>query len=160
MNIYIVYEIGKKLSIRNYTALENCLFGAVRLSKNNDIDKYKYSGYVIRFDREGKFSVGSGFDKNCIILGVDMSSSVLVDYKKKDILIIGKGFTQGLDDTKLTADIMFRRHFKRNVSFSVDNMNKTGLNGHVYGFNVDYDVIVADDILDIRKYLMKKNDIK
>ena len=49
----------------------------------------------------------------------------------------------------------------RNVSkdFSVDNMKKTGLNGYVYDFSVDYDVIAADDILDIHKYLMKKNDI-
>ena len=33
-----------------------------------------------------------------------MSSSVHVDNKKKDILILGKGPTQGLDDTLLTAE--------------------------------------------------------
>ena len=43
--------------------------------------------------------------------------------------------------------------------FSVDNMKKTGLNGYVYGFSVDYDDIAVDDILDIHKYLMKKNSI-
>ena len=42
---------------------------------------------------------------------------------------------------------------------SVDNMEKTGLNGYAYDFNVDYDAVAADDILDIRNYLMKKNDI-
>ena len=41
----------------------------------------------------------------------------------------------------------------------VDNMIDTGLNGYVYDFNVDYDAIAVDDILDIPKYLMKKNDI-
>ena len=48
-----------------------------------------------------------------------------------------------------------------NVSkdFSVDNMKKTGLNGYVYGFSVDYDTIAVDDILDIHKYLMEKNYI-
>ena len=48
-----------------------------------------------------------------------------------------------------------------NVSkdFSVDNMEKAGLNRYVYDFSVDYDVIAVDDILDIHKYLMKKNDI-
>ena len=48
-----------------------------------------------------------------------------------------------------------------NVSkdWSVDNMNKTGLNGYVYDFSVDYDAIAIDDILDIHIYLMKKNDI-
>ena len=35
-------------------------------------------------------------------------------------------------------------------------MKKTGLNGYVYDFSVDYDVIAVDDILVIHKYLMKK----
>ena len=39
-------------------------------------------------------------------------------------------------------------------------MNKTGLYGYVYGFSVDYNAIVIDDILDIHKYLMKKYNIK
>ena len=43
--------------------------------------------------------------------------------------------------------------------FSVDNMKKTRLNGYVYDFSVDYDVIAVYDILDIHKYLMKKNGI-
>ena len=44
--------------------------------------------------------------------------------------------------------------------WSVDNMKKkTGLNGYVYDFSVDYDDIAVDDILDIHSYLMKKNDI-
>ena len=41
----------------------------------------------------------------------------------------------------------------------VDNMKKTGFTGYVYDFSVDYDAIAVDDILDIHKYLMKKNDI-
>ena len=40
--------------------------------------------------------------------------------------------------------------------WSVDNIKKTGLNGYVYGFSVDYAVITVDDILDIHNYLMKK----
>ena len=43
--------------------------------------------------------------------------------------------------------------------WSVDNMKKTGLNGYVYDFSVDYVAITVDDILDIHNYLMKKNDI-
>ena len=38
-------------------------------------------------------------------------------------------------------------------------MKKTGLNGYVYDFSVDYDAIDVDDILDIHKYLMKKHGI-
>ena len=43
--------------------------------------------------------------------------------------------------------------------FSVDNMIKTGLNGYVYDFSIDYDAIAVDDILDVHKYLMKNNGI-
>ena len=41
----------------------------------------------------------------------------------------------------------------------VDNMKKTGFNGYVYDFSVDYDATDVDDIKDIHKYLMKKNNI-
>ena len=51
---------------------------------------------------------------------------------------------------------MFREHFK---GWSVDNMKKTGLKDYVYNFGVDYDAIEVADILDIHKYLMKKNEI-
>ena len=39
---------------------------------------------------------------------------------------------------------------------SANNMKKTGLNGYVYDFRVDYDAVAVDDILEIHKYLMKK----
>ena len=38
-------------------------------------------------------------------------------------------------------------------------MKKTGFNGYVYDFSVDYDYTDADNIKDNRKYLMKKNNI-
>ena len=43
--------------------------------------------------------------------------------------------------------------------WSVDNMKKTGFNGYVYDFSVDYDAIAVNDIKDIHKYLMKKNNV-
>ena len=59
------------------------MFGAVSFTKNADIDKYKYSRYGIGFDRKGSFQ--KAMDRNYIFFGVDMSSSVHVDKKKKDI---------------------------------------------------------------------------
>ena len=41
-------------------ALENCLFSAVKLIKNVDIDKYKYSEYGIAFHSRGTFLFPSG----------------------------------------------------------------------------------------------------
>ena len=76
VNIYIVYELGASSSHNNDPTLKNCLFGAVTLTKNADIEKYGYSGY------------GIGFSQNVLIFGVDMSSSAHIDNKKKDILIL------------------------------------------------------------------------
>ena len=46
VNIYIVYRLSPTSKDSSVT-LQNCLFGAVKLTKNADIDKYKYSGYGI-----------------------------------------------------------------------------------------------------------------
>ena len=43
--------------------------------------------------------------------------------------------------------------------WSVDIMKKTGFNGYINDFSVDYDVIEVSDILDIHKYLMEKSKI-
>ena len=43
--------------------------------------------------------------------------------------------------------------------WSVDNMKRTGFTGYVYDFSVDYNAIAVDDIKDIHKYLMKKNNM-
>ena len=68
----------------DYPTLENCLFGAVKVTKNADIVKYEYSGYGIGSDRHGSFSIpGTGLGKNVIIFGVDMSSSIKIDNRKK-----------------------------------------------------------------------------
>ena len=130
-----------------------------------------------------------------------MSSSAHIDNKKKDILVLGKGPTQGLEHT-LTAEKMYSVNFtvtKKKFCFSLlyngpnnclflngteiyklkakeseivaspiclGNKDwlkigqqiiwKTGLNGYVYDFSVDYDATDVDDIKDIHKYLMKK----
>ena len=133
-----------------------------------------------------------------------MSSSSHIDNNKKDILVLGKRPTQGLEHT-LTAEKMYSINFtkkkkkkfclslhysevnsylfingtenykfkakdseivasplcleKISTDWSTDNMKKTGFNGWVYDFSVDYDSTDVDYIKDIRKYLMKKNDI-
>ena len=93
----MVYEITNFHDIGNYPTLANALFGAIKLTKNAEIDKYKYFRYGIGFDGHGSFSNPSGGnEKNIIIFGVDMNSSTKVDNKKKDILIFDFGPTQGL----------------------------------------------------------------
>ena len=55
VNIYIVYELGASSSQFDDPTLKSYLFGAVKLTKNADIDKYRYSGYGTGFDRKGSF---------------------------------------------------------------------------------------------------------
>ena len=199
-----MYEISKHCNISVYPTLENCLFGAISLTKNAVIDKYKYSGYGIGFDRHGTFDFDTrGFGRNCIIFGADLSSFSHAK-NNKTILIFGKDFVLGINDTKIYAEKMYSINFTEsnrkfclklhyngaisylfvngteiskfkttdseivasplclgNISkdFSIDKMKETGLNGYVYDFSVDYDDIGVDDILDIHKYLMEKNDI-
>ena len=86
VNIYIIYELAASSSHTSDPTIKNCLFGAVTLTKNADIEKYKYSGYRIGFDRRSSFSFPSGgFGQNVLIFGADMSSSTHIDNKKKDI---------------------------------------------------------------------------
>ena len=112
VNVYIVYELGASSSNDNDPTLKNCLFGAVTLTKNADIDKYGYSGYGIGFDRRSSFSFpGGGFGQNVLIFRVDMSSSPHIDNKKKDMLVLGKGPTyKGLEHT-LIVEKMYSTNF-------------------------------------------------
>ena len=43
--------------------------------------------------------------------------------------------------------------------WSTDNMKKTELTGYVYDFSVDYEATNVNDIKNIHKYLMKKNNV-
>ena len=128
VNIYIVYEQGASSSHNNDPRLQKCLFGAVILTKNADIDKYGYSGYRIGFGRKSSFTFpGGGFGQIVLIFGADMSSSAHIDNKKKFILVLGKGPTQWLEHT-LTAEKMCSINFtvtkkKFCLSFNYDGSN-------------------------------------
>ena len=93
------------------------MFRYVKLTKNADPDKHIYTGYGIGFDLHSEFLLpDSSMGKNVIIFGVDMSSSVDIDNGKKYILILGKGSTQGLDDTTITAQTQYWINFLRSIN--------------------------------------------
>ena len=130
-----------------------------------------------------------------------MSSSTHANNKTKNILVLGKDFVQGLENTNIYVEKMYSTNFTidnktfclssryngdnsylfvndkeintfktkdskivpyplclGNISkdFSPSEMRKTGLNGYVYDFSVDYWAMANDKILDIQKYLMEK----
>ena len=129
-----------------------------------------------------------------------MSSSAHANNKLRSILVLGKDFIQGIDNTTSYTEKMYSTSFtvankkfclsfyyngdnsylftngKKIINFkakdcpisimyrflkdfSPSNIHKTGLSGYVYDFSVDYWTIANDKILDIHKYLMKKNNI-
>ena len=114
INIYIVYDLQSNLNYNPDFTLENCLLGAVKITKTTDVDKYKYSGYGIGFDGRGAFTHPNGsFANNAIIFGVDTNSSVHIDNKEKYILILWSGPTQRLGENSLTTDKMDSINFSK-----------------------------------------------
>ena len=163
--------------------VRNSLFGSVKPTKNADPDKYKYSSFGIGFDSclESSFTDPS-VRSNAIIFGTDMSSSVHIDNKNKDILqIYHVNFTQPRKRFLLSlcyngnnsslfvnaaiiyqfkakgSEIKYYALFAGNVSndFAINNMNKIRLKGSVNLFPVDINPMDTNDILDIHRYLMK-----
>ena len=113
--------------------LGNCLFGSVKLTKNADLDKYKYSGYCIGYDSRLEYLVTDGsFGKNVIIFGADMSSSVHIDNKNKNILILGEGLIQGLDDTTVTAEAKYPINFTQSERRFMLSLHYNGSNRFLF----------------------------
>ena len=134
INLYISYTLGPQL--RNLITdfiLGNCLFGSVKLTKYADSDKFKYTGYSIGFCSRSEFLLTDGsYGNNVIIFGADMSPSVHVDNKGKCILILGEGPTQGLNDTKLTAEAKYPNNFTNSGKRFVLRLHYKGSNSFLF----------------------------
>ena len=130
INLYISYPLGRQLANLNTDfTLCNYLFGSVKLTKNADLVQYKYSGY----DSRSEFSLPDGtIGRNVIILRAGMSSYVHVDNKGKDILILGEGPTQGLDDTTLTAEVKYPINFTQSGKRFVLSLHYNGSNSLLF----------------------------
>ena len=132
VNIYVLYELGSSSFQNNDHTLKDCLFGAVILTKNANIDKYGYSGCGIGLDRRSSFSFpGVEFGENVLIFEVGMSSSAHIDNKKKDILVLGKGPTQGLEHT-LTAEKMYSINFTVTKKKFCLSLHYNGANSYLF----------------------------
>ena len=109
------------------------MFGAVSLTKHVDIDHYKYCGYGIVFNRKGEFSFGSnGFGRNSIIFGADMSSSIHAYNKTKNILVLGKDFVTGLDNTTIYTEKMYSINFTENNREFCLSLHYNGTNSYLF----------------------------
>ena len=113
--------------------LKDCLFGSVKLIKNAPLDKYVYSGYGAGFDLRSEFSLNDGsIGKTVIIFGINMSSSVHIDHKGKDILILSIAPTPGLDDTTISAEAQYSINFSRSSRKLCLSLHYNGSNSFLF----------------------------
>ena len=86
------------------------------------------------FDSRSWFSFTDGsMGKNVIILErADRSSSLHIDNKNKDILILGEWPTQGLDDTILTTEAKYPITFTQPRKRLVLSLHDNGRNRFLY----------------------------
>ena len=61
-----------------------------------------------------------------------MSSSVHIANKNKDILILGEGPTQGLDDTTLTAEAIYPINFTQSNKRFVLSLHNNGSSNFLF----------------------------
>ena len=164
MNLYISYTLTPRLrNLNTGLTLNNCLFGSVKLTENADPNEYKYSSYGMGFDSRLEFSFRDGN------MGTDMSSSVDVDNKNKDILILSEGPTQVLDDTTYPTiypiistqpnkGFLLSLHYNGSNSFLFVNATK------IYQFKVknseikDFTLCLGNLSKDFKINNMKKRD--
>ena len=120
VRIYIVYSVSQK-TINSDNVLKNCLFGTIKVTKpgdTTDTDKYIYSGYGLGFDSTSQFShPQGGMARKIIIFGVDLSNSVHATNKTQNILILGHGLTQKVNNTAIYAEKMYLPNFRAKIKY-------------------------------------------
>ena len=106
INLYISYILNSQLRcLKTDFTLDNCLFGSVKLTKNADLDKLNIAATAQDLLLARTFHLQmEAWEKNIIIFGADMSSSMHIDNKNNDILILGEDPTQELDGTTLKRE--------------------------------------------------------
>ena len=133
VNIYIVYELkNRRVNSPDFT-FQNCLFGAVKITKTADTSNYKYSGYGICFDGESDFSfrnITNG--KNVIIFGADMSFSTHSTNKRQNIYVLGKDFVHGINGTTIYAEDIYKHNFTEHSKKFVLSLHYNGDNSCLF----------------------------
>ena len=142
VNIYIVYKLDPIATSKDTTTftIENSLFGAMQITKNADISRYKYKGYGICFDgrkefthvrKRGNFSDTTD-GRNVIIFGVDMSFSKHANNKRNNIYVMGKDYVQRINDTTIYTEKLYYRNFTDLGKKFVLSLHYNGKNSYLH----------------------------
>ena len=131
VNLYTAYELkNRRVDNPDFTVL-NGLFGAVKITKNVNTSHYKYEGYVICFDSKSSFSFGNRIDaKNVTIFGVNTSNSSHSTNKTQNIYVLGKDFVQGINNTKIYAEMIYKTNFTEQIKELILSLHYNGDNSY------------------------------
>ena len=129
VNLYIVYELKNR---RVDSPVQNGLFGSVKITKNANTSHYKYEGYGICFDGESSFSFGNRIDaKNVIIFVVNNNNSSHSTNKTQNIYVLGKDFVQGINNTTIYAEKIYKTNFTEQSKKFVLSLHYNGDNSYL-----------------------------
>ena len=135
VDIYIVYSLSQK-TIDSDNVLKNCLFGAIKVTKpgdTTDTDKYIYSSYGLGFDSTSQFThPQGGMARNIIIFGVHSSNSVHATNKTQNILILGHGVNQKVNNTTIYAEKMYSPNFSAENKIFCLSLYYNGNNSYLF----------------------------
>ena len=98
-----------------------------------DPDKYIYSSYGLGFDSTGEFThPQGGTARNIIIFGADLSNSVHTTNQTQNILILGHGLNQKVNNTTIYAEKMYQPNFSaENKTFCL-SIHYNGDNSYLF----------------------------
>ena len=141
INIYCVYELDPiDFSRNNEFTIQDALFGAIEITKNENTSKYEYKEYGICFDesesfshvrKEGNFN-HTTLARNVIIFGVDMSFSKHANNKANNIYVMGKDYITKINDTTIYAEKMFYKNFTEPGKKFILSLHYNGDNSYLF----------------------------
>ena len=141
INTYCVYELNPiDFSRNNEFTIQNALFGAIEITKNENTSKYEHKGYGTCFNesesfshvrKEGNFN-HTTLARNVIIFGVDMSFSKHANNKANNIYVMGKDYITKINDTTIYAEKMFYRNFTEPGKKFILSLHYNGDNSYLF----------------------------
>ena len=139
INIFCVYKLDPTVSSRDTSfTIQNALFGAMQITKNDTNNNYK--GYGICFDERSQFGhtiTEGGFThttngRNVLNFGADMSFSVHATNRANHIYLMGDGLTQGINDTTIYIGKNYYRNFTDLGKKFVLSLHYNGDNSYLF----------------------------
>ena len=115
-----------------------------------DTDKYIYLVHGLGFDSRGQFTHHhGGMARNILIFGVNLSNSVHATNKTQNILILGHGLTQKVNNTTIYAEKMYSPNFSAENEIFCLSLHYNGDNSYLFVNGKE-----------VTKFKAKKSEIK